>query len=206
MSNGRHRARVKRHPLRVSLLVPAAMGAASFGFLLVPDTAAAPAATQHVHLSASSHRIPVTSRGTARKALVTLPATPKAKTVSAAPAGLNFAPCGSASVEYGLQPGAVRLYRAVCNAFPGQISHFGGLGAGEHANGKAIDFMVYGNAALGQQVANFLRSHAYELGLYDIIWQQRIWTPTRASEGWRWMANRGSITANHYDHVHSSVN
>lgn len=203
MSNGRHRARIKRHPLRVSLLLPAAAGAATFGFLLVPDATTAPTATQTVQLTtASTHRAPHTSRSTVRKHLVVQP---KAKATPAAPAGLNFAPCGSASVEYGLQPGAVRLYRAVCNAFPGQISHFGGLGAGEHANGKAIDFMVYGNAALGQQIANFLQAHAYELGLYDVIWQQHIWTPARAGEGWRMMPNRGSLTANHYDHVHSSV-
>ncbi|MDQ1640746.1 MAG: hypothetical protein QOJ90_97, partial [Actinomycetota bacterium] len=27
----------------------------------------------------------------------------------------------------------------------------------------------------------------------------------RSSEGWRPMADRGSTTANHYDHVHVSV-
>jgi hypothetical protein len=28
----------------------------------------------------------------------------------------------------------------------------------------------------------------------------------RASEGWRYMEDRGSTTANHYDHVHVSTN
>jgi hypothetical protein len=27
----------------------------------------------------------------------------------------------------------------------------------------------------------------------------------RSSEGWRWMEDRGSTTANHYDHVHVTV-
>jgi hypothetical protein len=27
----------------------------------------------------------------------------------------------------------------------------------------------------------------------------------RSSEGWRYMSDRGSTTANHYDHVHVSV-
>ena len=27
----------------------------------------------------------------------------------------------------------------------------------------------------------------------------------RAGEGWRWQPDRGSTTANHYDHVHVSV-
>ena len=68
-------------------------------------------------------------------------------------------------------------------------------------------FSTCGSAdALGQAVADYARAHASELNLYDIIWAQRIWTPTRGSEGWRSMSNRGSATANHYDHVHIAVN
>ena len=35
--------------------------------------------------------------------------------------------------------------------------------------------------------------------------QQRIWDVRMASSGWVPMEDRGSITANHYDHVHISV-
>jgi len=35
--------------------------------------------------------------------------------------------------------------------------------------------------------------------------RQRIWDVRMASSGWVPMADRGSITANHYDHVHISV-
>ena len=59
---------------------------------------------------------------------------------------------------------------------------------------------------LGYAIASFLQAHAAELNLYDIIYRQHIWTPVRASEGWRLMPDRGSITANHYDHVHVAVN
>jgi hypothetical protein len=38
-----------------------------------------------------------------------------------------------------------------------------------------------------------------------VIWSQHIWTVQRSSEGWRAMPDRGSTTANHYDHVHVSV-
>ena len=55
-------------------------------------------------------------------------------------------------------------------------------------------------------MADWARAHAGELNLYDIIWAQHIWTPVRSSEGWRSMPDRGSPTANHYDHVHISVN
>jgi hypothetical protein len=58
---------------------------------------------------------------------------------------------------------------------------------------------------LGTAIAEFLREHASELHVYDILWRQHIWTPVRASEGWRLFPNRGSATANHFDHVHVSV-
>jgi len=122
-------------------------------------------------------------------------------------AGVSFAPCpDGSSTESGLTSGAVRLYRAVCNAFPA-LSSYGGYDAhGEHSSGKAIDFMINGDSSLGQAVADWARAHASELDLYDVIWAQHIWTPERASEGWRSMPDRGSATANHYDHVHISVN
>jgi hypothetical protein len=120
--------------------------------------------------------------------------------------GLSSAPCADGSgTESGLTSSAVRLFRAACAAFPA-LSSYGGYDAhGEHSSGKAIDFMV-SDPSLGQALADWARAHAGELDLYDIIWQQHIWTPVRSSEGWRAMPDRGSPTANHYDHVHISVN
>ncbi|HWU20982.1 MAG TPA: mucin-2 protein [Nocardioides sp.] len=120
--------------------------------------------------------------------------------------GLVFTPCGDMGVTRGLVPDMIRAYEAVCNAFPA-VTSYGGLGPREeHNTGHAVDAMVYGDKALGQQIADFLLAHASELNLYDIIWYQHIWTPVRASEGWRLMPNRGSATANHMDHVHFAVN
>ncbi|MGH3412690.1 MAG: hypothetical protein ACRDPH_06395 [Marmoricola sp.] len=120
---------------------------------------------------------------------------------------LVFRPCpATASVEHGLVPGAVRAWEAVCNRFP-QVSTYGGLAPrSEHDTGHAVDAMVYGDTATGYQIAHFLQAHAAELDLYDIIYRQHIWTPVRASEGWRLMPDRGSPTANHMDHVHFAVN
>jgi hypothetical protein len=121
-----------------------------------------------------------------------------------AAAGLSMAPCPDGSVEYRLTPAAVYLYRSVCHAFP-QITSYGGWDAhGEHVSGKALDIMT-SDVALGNSIAAFLQAHASELHLYDILWRQHIWTPVRASEGWRLFADRGSATANHFDHVHVSV-
>lgn len=129
------------------------------------------------------------------------------KPVDPASMGLVLKPCAaSAAVERGLVPDMIRAWEAVCNAFP-QVSTYGGLAnRPEHDTGHAVDAMVYGNSALGYRIAEFLQAHASQLNLYDIIYRQHIWTPVRASEGWRLMPNRGSATANHMDHVHFGVN
>lgn len=118
---------------------------------------------------------------------------------------LSTAPCPDGSgTEAGLTSSAVLLFRAVCAAFP-QLTTYGGYDAhGEHASGRAIDFMIT-DSGTGQAVADFVQAHASTLHVYDVIWQQHIWTPERASEGWRYMSDRGSPTANHMDHVHVSV-
>jgi hypothetical protein len=122
----------------------------------------------------------------------------------AAAAGLSMDPCPDGSVESGLTDAAVYVYRSVCHAFP-QITTYGGWDAhGEHASGRALDIMT-SDVELGTAIAEFLRSNASELHLFDVIWRQHIWTPVRSSEGWRLMPSRGSTTANHYDHVHVSV-
>lgn len=120
--------------------------------------------------------------------------------------GLSDAPCPDGSgIEGGLQPASVKVYRAVCAAFP-ELSAYGGQdGHGEHVNGEAIDFMV-SNHALGERVKDFLYAHRAQLDLFDIIWSQHIWTIQRSGEGFRSMSDRGSATANHYDHVHIKIN
>lgn len=131
-----------------------------------------------------------------------------AATKSTDPADLPLAtgPCpGTASVENGLVPRAITVYQAVCHDFP-QITRYLGRGPRpEHDTGHAIDIMTT-DTTLGYRIAAFLQAHASELDLYDIIYRQHIWTPVRASEGWRLMPDRGSATANHMDHVHVAVN
>ncbi len=122
------------------------------------------------------------------------------KPVSAA-AGVSAAPCPDSGPESGLTANAVLVYRSVCRAFP-QITTYGGWSNhGEHTSGRALDIMV-SDVVLGTAIAEYLRAHATELRLYDVIWRQRIWTQERSGEGWRLMPSRGSATADHYDHVH----
>jgi hypothetical protein len=74
----------------------------------------------------------------------------------------------------------------------------------DHPKGLALDFMVYTNRAKGDAIASFVQQNAASLHVTYIIWYQRIWDITRSSEGWRAMPDRGSVTANHKDHVHVS--
>lgn len=75
----------------------------------------------------------------------------------------------------------------------------------DHPSGRALDVMIPSyktNKALGDRVAAYVIAHHKELHVNYIIWRQRSYTMTRGS--WVSMANRGSDTANHLDHVHIS--
>ncbi|SDS24214.1 hypothetical protein SAMN04488570_1446 [Nocardioides scoriae] len=125
---------------------------------------------------------------------------------SSSASGTSSAPCpDGSSIESALQPGAVKIYRAVCAAFP-ELSAYGGQdGHGEHVNGEAIDFMVP-SGDVGERVKDYLYANRAAFDLFDIIWAQHIWTIERSAEGFRPMEDRGSATANHFDHVHIKIN
>lgn len=115
---------------------------------------------------------------------------------------IGTGPCKTSSgVESGLQPDTVRVHRAVCAKFP-SVRSWGGTrgGGGEHGTGQALDIMV--DTATGNQIADYVRANARELGASQVIWRQRIWTVQLPGGGWRPMSDRGSPTANHMDHVH----
>jgi len=118
---------------------------------------------------------------------------------------VSGAPCPDGSaVESGLHAHTIEVYRAVCAAFPA-VTTWGGLSGsgGDHGAGMALDIMCTGS--LGDAISAYVRAHASALGVSYVIWSQHIWTVQRSSEGWRLMPDRGSTTANHYDHVHVSV-
>ncbi|MFC4564566.1 coiled-coil domain-containing protein [Nocardiopsis mangrovi] len=83
---------------------------------------------------------------------------------------------------------------------------------GEHGTGRACDFMMSNNGGspsaanqqLGQQIADYAQANAGRLGVMYIIWEQKIWDTRNPGAGWKPMEDRGSITQNHYDHVHIS--
>ncbi len=127
--------------------------------------------------------------------------------VKRAAAGLSGASCSvSRSIESHLSSNARAVYRAVCAAFGGAVSSFGGYRAGDggdHGSGRAVDIMVSGQP--GRDIARYVQAHARELGVTYVIYEQRIWLAGNPTSQWKFMEDRGSRTANHYDHVHVSV-
>jgi uncharacterized protein YgiM (DUF1202 family) len=120
--------------------------------------------------------------------------------------GISSSSCSkSSSIESGLVPNAIKVYRAICDRYP-QVSSFGGRrnSGGFHGTGQAVDVMI-SNSSVGWDIANWTRANAGKLGVSEVIYYQKIWTVERSSEGWRPMSDRGSASANHYDHVHVSV-
>ena len=114
--------------------------------------------------------------------------------------GLGGACTNGSSVPSGVSPNIAAIHQAVCAAFP-EVTTYGTFRSdGEHAQGIAVDIMVSGSR--GQEVADFIRANYAELGVNYLIHAQQIWSVDRGSEGWRYMEDRGSVTANHYDHVH----
>lgn len=72
----------------------------------------------------------------------------------------------------------------------------------DHPLGLALDFMTYADLAKGDQISSYAIANAHRLSIKYVIWKQRIWTVTKPY--WVLMDDRGSTTANHYDHVHIS--
>ncbi|WP_183100959.1 SH3 domain-containing protein [Nocardioides pelophilus] len=104
------------------------------------------------------------------------------------------------SVPAAVSPNIKKVHQAVCAAFPELTSYGTFRSDGEHSQGIAIDIMVSGER--GWQVADFVRENYADLGVSYVIYAQNIWSVERSGEGWRGMSDRGSATANHYDHVH----
>ncbi|MEO3808600.1 hypothetical protein ABGB17_06330 [Sphaerisporangium sp. B11E5] len=83
---------------------------------------------------------------------------------------------------------------------------------GEHGKGRACDFMMSTGGrmpdaaaqARGDALAQWCIENGRAMGIMYIIWRQRYYD-IRTGAGWRTMSDRGSVTANHYDHVHVSV-
>ncbi len=137
------------------------------------------------------------------------------KTVSttyAAPAAPDYAGLAVAKSENaGLQPQTAAFKEEIANLFG--ITSFSGYrpgDSGDHGKGLAIDFMVAESSELGDKIAEYAIQNMASRGISYIIWKQRFYAPFDSKYGpantWNPMPDRGSVTENHYDHVHVSMN
>lgn len=165
-----------------------------------------------IGLLAESSRVPVTGRSlwgrdevvvNGRSRWVTVGYLARRKPsaiVEPSGASLGGTCSNGTSVPSGVSSNIAAVHDAVCAVFP-EITTYGTLRSdGEHAQGIAVDIMVSGSR--GWEVAEFVRANFEELGVSYVIHARNIWSVQRAAEGWRGMEDRGSTTANHFDHVH----
>lgn len=102
----------------------------------------------------------------------------------------------------GLTYQAQAAFQVICAQFP-NVTSYGGwrASADDHGAGQAIDIMISGPA--GWDIANFLVANASALNVEYVIYSQQIWG--NWGGGFTYMEDRGSITQNHYDHVHVTI-
>ena len=135
-----------------------------------------------------------------------------ASTTYSAPAAPDYAGIAAAKSENaGLKPQTATFKEEIANLFG--ITSFSGYrpgDSGDHGKGLAIDFMVPESSALGDQIAEYAIKNMASRGISYIIWKQRFYAPFDSKYGpantWNPMPDRGSVTENHYDHVHVSMN
>ena len=133
-------------------------------------------------------------------------------TTYAAPAAPDYAGLAVAKSENaGLQPQTAAFKEEIANLFG--ITSFSGYrpgDSGDHGKGLAIDFMVPEGSELGDKIAEYAIQNMASRGISYIIWKQRFYAPFDSKYGpantWNPMPDRGSVTENHYDHVHVSMN
>ena len=125
---------------------------------------------------------------------------------AAQPASTNTLP-----TDPHLQPQAEAFRQDVAAQFG--LTDIGGYREGDpqdHGKGLAVDVMVPVGSAVGDQVAQYAVDNISNAGISYIIYKQQFYAPVNNIYGpantWNQMPDRGSVTENHYDHVHVSFN
>ena len=178
-----------------------------------PATSEAPA-EQPAATSEAVSEAPAASEAPAEQPAVEPAATsevaseaPVASEASAAqPASTNTLP-----TDPHLQPQAEAFRQDVAAQFG--LTDIGGYREGDpqdHGKGLAVDVMVPVGSEVGNQVAQYAVDNISNAGISYVIYRQQFYAPVDNIYGpantWNQMPDRGSVTENHYDHVHVSFN
>ena len=195
----------------------------------------APAAEQPAATSEASSEAPATSEAPAEQPAATSEAVSEAPAASEAPAEqpavepaatsevASEAPVASEAsaaqpastntlpTDPHLQPQAEAFRQDVAAQFG--LTDIGGYREGDpqdHGKGLAVDVMVPVGSEVGNQVAQYAVDNISNAGISYVIYRQQFYAPVDNIYGpantWNQMPDRGSVTENHYDHVHVSFN
>ena len=182
-----------------------------------PATSEAPAeapAAEPAATSEASSEAPAASEAPAEQPAVEPAAT--SEVASEAPVALEAPAAQPASTntlptDPHLQPQAEAFRQDVAAQFG--LTDIGGYREGDpqdHGKGLAVDVMVPVGSAVGDQVAQYAVDNISNAGISYIIYKQQFYAPVNNIYGpantWNQMPDRGSVTENHYDHVHVSFN
>ena len=169
-------------------------------------------ATETTAISSEAKEVASSSEATAAVSTYQPEEKKTVSTTYAAPAAPDYAGLAVAKSENaGLQPQTAAFKEEIANLFG--ITSFSGYrpgDSGDHGKGLAIDFMVPESSELGDKIAEYAIQNMASRGISYIIWKQRFYAPFDSKYGpantWNSMPDRGSVTENHYDHVHVSMN
>ena len=179
------------------------------------ETQASPQAASAVEATTTSSEAKEVASSNGATAAVSTYQPEETKIISTtyeAPAAPDYAGLAVAKSENaGLQPQTAAFKEEIANLFG--ITSFSGYrpgDSGDHGKGLAIDFMVPESSELGDKIAEYAIQNMASRGISYIIWKQRFYAPFDIKYGpantWTPMPDRGSVTENHYDHVHVSMN
>lgn len=176
----------------------------------------APAAEQPAATSEASSEAPATSEAPAEQPAATSEAVSEAPAASEAPVASEAPAAQPASTntlptDPHLQPQAEAFRQDVAAQFG--LTDIGGYREGDpqdHGKGLAVDVMVPVGSEVGNQVAQYAVDNISNAGISYVIYRQQFYAPVDNIYGpantWNQMPDRGSVTENHYDHVHVSFN
>lgn len=128
-------------------------------------------------------------------------------------AQLGECPPSGSPAEKGLTRDALLVLRCAKAKFP-SLTTFGGVHPDplpDHPSGRAVDIMIpaYKSAegkAFGWQIAHWLKANRKALGVQYLIFDAKIWSVERDSEGWRsyrpGYTNSINDSSLHLNHVH----
>lgn len=202
--SGAHRKKAASWKLQVAVTFATVVAVVAGIFAVLGQDEQQASASSAALSDLATSTVPKTSTAPTTTSTTPAPPPPPPPTTQAPPPPPPLPPVVKelcSTVLKGAQPHVAMAGNMLEKMFP--VTDVGGAegrsGADDHTAGLALDFMT-GDTELGTALANYVLNNQSWLGVSYVIYQQRY----NDGSGWSTMEDRGSPTANHYDHVHVS--